>query len=140
MSYNKITIEQFIALKEREKELLKTTVGHHLKQLFPENVAFNIAAFLVESTKEKHARLSYESLYRLAVKGEPSGKRIKFLQYRKNLNFGLFFVYSYGVEVIQMNWKEKTVKRLGKWTPTTSRHMNYAITFLNEEFNFKEIA
>ena len=34
-------------------EILKTTVGHALKQLLPENVAFTIASFLVEDLEEK---------------------------------------------------------------------------------------
>ena len=34
-------------------EILKTTVGHALKQLFTENVAFTIASFLVEDPEEK---------------------------------------------------------------------------------------
>ena len=34
-------------------EILKTTVGHALKQLFPENVAFTIASFLVEDPEEQ---------------------------------------------------------------------------------------
>ena len=32
---------------------LKTTVGHILEQLFPENMAFTIASFLVEDLEEK---------------------------------------------------------------------------------------
>ena len=34
-------------------EILKTTVGHALKQIFPENVALTIASFLVEDLQEK---------------------------------------------------------------------------------------
>ena len=33
--------------------VLKTTVGHILEQLFPENMAFTIASFLVEDLEEK---------------------------------------------------------------------------------------
>ena len=34
-------------------EVMKTTVGHALKQLFIDNIAFTIAAFLVEDPGEK---------------------------------------------------------------------------------------
>ena len=34
-------------------EILKTTVGHALNQLLPENIAFTIAAFLVEDPEDK---------------------------------------------------------------------------------------
>ena len=40
--------------------ILKTTVGHALKQLFPENVAFTIASLLVEDPEEK--KLEYKLL------------------------------------------------------------------------------
>ncbi len=34
-------------------EVLKTTVGHALKQISTDNVAFTIASFLVEDVEEK---------------------------------------------------------------------------------------
>ena len=34
-------------------EVIKTTVGFALKQLFTDNIAFTIAAFLVEDQEEK---------------------------------------------------------------------------------------
>ena len=34
-------------------EILKTTVGHALKQLLPENVAFIISTFLAEDPEER---------------------------------------------------------------------------------------
>ena len=34
-------------------EVIKTTVGYALKQLFTDNLAFTIAAFLVEDQEEK---------------------------------------------------------------------------------------
>ena len=57
-----------------EMEILKTTVGHHLKQLFPENVAFIIAAFLVEDQEGNTAKEQYKllcaSLYGMTQKGK----------------------------------------------------------------------
>ena len=40
----------------RKTEVLKTTVENHVSNLFPENIAFNIATFLEESTKENKSR------------------------------------------------------------------------------------
>ncbi len=37
-------------------EVVKTIIRHHLTNLFPENVAFYIAAFLVESDEERTAK------------------------------------------------------------------------------------
>ena len=43
-------------------EVIKTTVGHALKQLVTENVAFTIASFLVEDPEEKKKNISYYGL------------------------------------------------------------------------------
>ena len=118
-------------------EVLLTTVGHALKQLFTENVAFTIASFLVEDIEEQMTayKLMCAALYGKSMKG----KKEKFLRYCKNLRYDAFFVYSYDTAVIKLNWKHRTAKRLGRWSPTTSTHMNYAIRMLTISYDFKEI-
>jgi hypothetical protein len=118
-------------------EILKTTVGHALKQLLPENVAFTIASFLVEDLEEKMTtyKLMCAKLYGKTMKG----KKEKFDRYCKNLRYDAFFVYSYDTAVIKLNWKHRTAQRLGKWSKTTSTHMNYAIRILGLSYDFKEI-
>jgi hypothetical protein len=64
---------------------------------------------------------------------------MKFDRYCKNFRYDSLFVYSYETKVIQLNWKNRTAKRLGKWSPTTSTHMNYAIRMLTISDDFKEI-
>ena len=120
-------------------EILKTSVGHHLTSLFPENVAFNIAAFLVEDPEERRGKEQYKSMFETLYAATKKGKKRKFDRYCKNLRYDAFGVYSYDTEVIQLNWKHKTAKRLGRWSPTTSRHMNYAINMLEMSYNFTEI-
>ncbi len=55
-------------------EILKTTVGHHLKHMFPENVAFIIATFLVEDLYGNRAKEQYKAmlatLYGTTMKGK----------------------------------------------------------------------
>ncbi len=120
-------------------EILKTTVGHHLKQLFPENIAFDIASFLVEDQEGNRAKEQYKlrcaSLYGVTQQG----KKMKFDRYCKNLRYDAFFVYSYDTDVIQLIWKNRTAQRLGKWSNTTSTHMNYAIRMLGMCYDFNEI-
>ena len=118
-------------------EILKTTVGHHLKQLFPENVAFIISTFLVEDPggKREEYKLLCANLYKITMKE----KKLKFDRYCKNLRFDSFFAYSYDTEVIQLNWKIRTAKRLGKWSKKASTHMNYGIRMLSLSYDFKEI-
>ena len=120
---------------------LKAIVGHHLSNLFSDNVAFSIATFLVSSKTEitkravANMKMFYEKLTHFTVKG----KMPSFERYTKNLKYGPFGVYSYGTEVIKLNWELRTAKHLGKWSSTTSRHMNYAIQNLIDTWDFTEI-
>ena len=120
-------------------QVLKTIVGHHLLDLFPENVAFHIASFLEEDKDESRAKQEYtimvDNLYKATMKNNKS----KFDKYCKNLKYDSFFVHSYDTAVIQLNWKHRTAKRLGRWSPTTSKHMNYAIRMLEMCYDLKEI-
>ena len=52
-------------------EVLKTTVGHALKQFIPENVAFVISTFLVEDPGEKREEYKPRcaKLYGTTMKG-----------------------------------------------------------------------
>ena len=121
-------------------EILRTTVGHHLSNMLPEGIAFTVAAFLEEGREEKKNRERFESWHEWVLIADRKGERRMFPRYTGNLKYGAFFVYSYGREVIEIDYKHRTVKRLGKWTPSTSKHMNYAIrTFTEHIFGFMEI-
>ena len=120
-------------------EILKTTVGHHLTSVFLENVAFDIAAFLAEDPEERRGKEEYKTMFETLYTATKKGKKRKFDRYCKNLKYDAFGVYSYDTEVISLNWKHRTAKRLGRWSPTTSRHMNYAINMLEMCYDFTEI-
>ena len=119
--------------------VIKTIVGQHLLNLFTEKVAFTIATFLQESSAEKRTKDEEELFFQTLLAATRKGKKMKFLRYCKNLRYDAFGVYSYGTEVIELNWKLRTAKRLGRWSPTTSRHMNYALHMLEICYDFKEI-
>jgi hypothetical protein len=118
-------------------EVIKTTVGRALKTLFIDNIAFTIAAFLVEDPEEKEE--DYKAMCATLYGKTMKNKKEKFLRYCKNLRYDSFFVYSYDTAVIKLNWKHKTALRLGRWSRITSTHMNYAIRMLEMCYNFKEI-
>ena len=119
-------------------EVLKTTVGHHSLSFLTENVATIIASFLVEDEEENRAKEEYKLMVASLYGATKKGKKSKFLRYCKNLRYDSFFVYSYDTAVIQLNWRQQTAKRLGKWSQTTSRHMKYAIRMLEMCYNFKD--
>ena len=121
-------------------EILRTTVGHHLSNMLPEGIAFAVAAFLEEGREEKKNREKFESWRGWVLTGERKGERREWPRYTGNLKYGEFFVYGHGIEVIEIDFKHRTVKRLGKWSRTTSTHMNYAIRNLTNEWaGFREI-
>ncbi len=108
-----------------------------MNQLLPENIAFTIAAFLVEDPWEKNEE--YKALCAALYAKTMKGKKEKFDRYVKNLRYDAFFVYSYDTAVIKLNWKHRTAQRFGKWSRTTSTHMNYAIRMLTISYDFKEL-
>ena len=90
MTVLKISVGHLITPKEKEKEtgILQTTVGHALKQLFINNIAFTIAAFLVEDPEEKEE--DYKALCATLYGKTMKGKKEKFLRYCKNLRYDSF--------------------------------------------------
>ena len=50
----------------------------------------------------------------------------KFTKYTKNLAYDDNFVYSYGTKVGRIDLDNDTLWKLGYWSATTSKHINYA--------------
>ncbi len=50
----------------------------------------------------------------------------KFIKYRKNLAYDDNFVYSYKNKVGRIDTDNRVLWRLGYWSQTTSKHINYA--------------
>lgn len=50
----------------------------------------------------------------------------KFDKYKKNLCYDDKYVYSYNIKVAEIDKKNSTLWRLGYWSVTTSKHINYA--------------
>lgn len=48
----------------------------------------------------------------------------KFKKYTENLSYDSKFVYSYGTKVAEI--KGQTLVKLGYWSMTTTKHINYA--------------
>ena len=119
--------------------ILQTTVGHHLSNLFVDNVAFNVAKLLEESEAEQAANAKRKMFYETLTHYEHKGKKPTFEKYKANLRHGAEGVYSYGTEVIALDWERRTAKRLGWWSRTTAKHQNYAIQNLSDTWGFNEI-
>jgi hypothetical protein len=48
-----------------------------------------------------------------------------FDRYKQNLKADYNYIYSYNTKVAEINHEEKTIKPLGWWSVTTSKHINY---------------
>ena len=83
---------------------------------------------------------SYEEFRDKATKAAEVNKGLKFPRYGKNLRFNSAGVYSYGAKIATLDLGEKTIQRLGYWSPTTSKHYNYAAHLLNICYDFRPIA
>ena len=67
------------------------------------------------------------------------GRKLKFPKYEKNLRYDLDGLYSYGIQIAELNMLDRTIRSLGKWSHTSSKHYNYAKHFLQITYGFKEI-
>ena len=120
-------------------DVLKTIVGQHLNNMFLENVALNVGRFLEPTDEEKEARVKRYMLQCTLEHKRLKGKTTTFPKYTKNLTLDDEGIYSYGTRVIEIDWFRGTVKRLGWWSRTTSKHQNYAIQNCVEKLNVREI-
>ena len=74
-----------------------------------------------------------------AEKATEKGKNLKFLRYGKNLKYNIEGIYSYGIKITNLDLKQKTIQTLGYWSPTSSKHFNYAAHLLDICYGFRPI-
>jgi hypothetical protein len=56
-------------------------------------------------------------------------------RYKKNLRYDHEYIYSYNTKVAEIDHKNRVVKPLGWWSPTTSKHINYVA----KELGYKKL-
>ena len=54
-----------------------------------------------------------------AEKATENGKVLKFDRHGKNLRYNSEGIYSYGTKIPHIDLKQKTIQKLGHWSPTT---------------------
>ena len=74
-----------------------------------------------------------------AEKATEKGKALKFLRYGKNLRHNSEGIYSYGNKIARLDLHHRTIEKLGYWSPTTSKHFNYAAHLLDICYEFRPI-
>ena len=74
-----------------------------------------------------------------AEKATEKGKTLKFLQYGKHLRYNSEGIYSYGVKIANLDMRMRTIQKLGHWSPTSSKHYNYAARLFDICYDFRPI-
>ena len=74
-----------------------------------------------------------------AEKATEKGKGLKFDRYGKNLRYNSEGIYSYGTKIAHIDLNLRTIQKLGYWSPTTSKHFNYAAKLLDTHYNFHDL-
>ena len=74
-----------------------------------------------------------------AEKATEKGTLLKFLRYGQNLRYNSEGIYSYGNKIARLDLHHRTIEKLGYWSPTTSKHFNYAAHLLDICYDFRPI-
>ena len=74
-----------------------------------------------------------------AEKATKKGKVLKFDRYGKNLRYNSEGIYSYGTKIANIDLRQRTIQKLGHWSPTSSKHYNCAARLLNTCCDFRPI-
>ncbi len=74
-----------------------------------------------------------------AEKATEKRKMLKFLRYGKNLRYNSEGIYSYGNKIANLDLRQRTIQKLGYWSPTSSKNYNYAAHVLDICYDFRLI-
>ena len=72
-------------------------------------------------------------------KATEKGKKLKLPKYTKNLRYDADGICSYGTQIAELNLLNMTIRSLGKWSLTSSKHYNYARNLLWAAYGIQEI-
>ena len=81
---------------------------------------------------------AFEDWREEAEEAARKGKGLKMKRYCKHLRYNSEGVYSYNTKIAELDFNFKTISKLGYWSPTSSKHYNYAKRMLESSYDFKE--
>ena len=81
----------------------------------------------------------YDDFFENALSASNKGRFLKFPRFKANLRYNFDGLYSYHTKIADINMQDRTIKMLGKWSVTSTRHYNYARNFLEDAYGFREI-
>ena len=81
---------------------------------------------------------TYEQLCDRAEWATANNKKLKLPKYKANLELDFDGLYSYKTKIADIDMHMQTIKRLGWWSRTSSKHYNYTVRLLKEKWAFEE--
>ena len=82
---------------------------------------------------------TYENFLYDAERATDKGRVLKFPRYQQNLRYNLNGLYSYRIKIADIDFLGRTITSRGKWSPTSTRHYNYARNLLQDSYGFREL-
>jgi hypothetical protein len=82
--------------------------------------------------------ISFEEFHDKALNAASKGKGLKMPRYGKNLRYNADGIYSYKTKIADLDFGFRTIRQRGYWSPTSSKHYNYAKRMLEICYDFKE--
>ncbi len=79
----------------------------------------------------------YDDFFENAQKATDKGG-LKLPNYQKNLKYNFDRLYSYNTKIAHLDLPGRTIVKLGKWSPTSTTHYNYARRLLEDPYGFQE--
>ena len=100
---------------------------------FPQDIFQYILSFVPRDSEE------YKQFKDKMLKTMDKGKKLRLPRFERNLRYDAHGLYSYETLISEIDWKKKTITRLGWWSKTSSRHHNWFCQYMNELFGFTEV-
>ena len=101
--------------------------------MFPIDILKHIKSYIPIDSQE------YKQFKDKVIGATIQGKRLKFTHFTLNLRYDSDGIYSYTTKIAELNLEDKTIKKLGWWSKTTSRHYNWTKKYLQKQYDFKEL-
>ena len=81
----------------------------------------------------------YDEFFENAQKASDKGKLMKLPRFQRNLKYNFDGLYSYSTKIAHLDLPGKIIVKLGKWSPTSTTHYNYARRLLEDRYGFREL-
>ena len=83
---------------------------------------------------------AFEEFREAAEQATMKGKGLKMNRYGANLRYNSEGLHSYNTKIADLDFNFRTISQRGYWSPTSSKHYNYAKQMLEMCYEFCEVS